>query len=137
MLELFERVSDDIPNVTKICGCTNYADHFRIRFSDYILCTDKKSICSKSIICGYQQPYIKCMSTNRLLIVNNSGYHATKSIHSKCNIVIINDAYKQLVYKETKELYNKIRLVYRDIEFQDIIRYTITILLSHGFRYLK
>jgi hypothetical protein len=144
MLELFERVSDDIPNVTKICGCTNHADHFRIQLS-YTSCPDCDPTGVKKGKLG-GAAYIKCIRSKHLIIYHSRNdiiylpyeyYDPYLSIHTKCNIDFINDAYKQLVRNETKELYNKICLVYRDTEFHDIIRYSMLILISHEFRYLK
>jgi hypothetical protein len=137
MLMLFERVIDDISNITKKCGCSNSIDHFKIKFSDNIICTDRTSRCDQILYSGRTNTYIKCMPKNRLIITHHETVIPQLSIHTKCNIDVINDAYQQLVYDETKELYNKIRLVYVSFEFYDIIRYTMLILIPYGFRYLK
>jgi hypothetical protein len=130
MLRLFERVSDDISNVTKICGCTDHTDHFILQFSKYTLCTDTKSTCDKTLPFRHLCKYIQCMSTNTLIIPNVYGDNSPRlSFHAKCNIGVINDAYNQLMCDETKKIYNKIRLIFRDNKFHDIIRHTALMFL--------
>jgi predicted kinase len=72
------------------------------------------------------------MRSHQLSVFFKKARNPIWSEHRYCNNDLINRAYQQLVIKETKEVYNKLRLVYD--EMFDIIRYTVLMLLNISYK---
>ena len=116
-----ERYTGDLYNnseFSKLCTCPAGSDHYIFTFYTTYKCSCK-------IVDYYANgKYLQCACSGKWRYKNTQDWQWYNSMHKKCNDTVIVQAVNDLIIRETKDLYNKLKLI-ETYMIKDIIRYIV------------